>query len=72
MKSLQASYKKVIFEASPEDFIAVDNAVPCHRTLFDTSTYESRIRLSEETLASHIASAKKICAESYCSDDEAK
>ena len=60
------------FEVSPEDFIAVDNAVPCHRTPFDTSTCEWRIRLSEETLKSHIASAKKICVESDCSDDEAK
>ena len=64
--------KEINFEVSPEDFIAIDNAVPCYRTPFDTSTCEWRIRLREETLKSRIASAKKICVDSDSSDDEAE
>jgi len=44
--------------------IAFANTVPCYRTQFDTSTCEWRIYLREETLKSHIASAKKICVNS--------
>ena len=64
--------KEINFEVSPEDFIAIDNAVPCYRTPFNTSSCEWRIRLREEKFKSHIASAKKICIDSDSSDDEAE
>ena len=32
--------KEINFEVSTEDFIAIDNAAPCYRTPFDTSTCE--------------------------------
>ena len=64
--------EEINFEVSPDDFIAIDNAVACYRTPFDTSTCEWRIRLCEETFKSHIASAKKICVDSDSSDDEAE
>ena len=32
--------EEINFKVSPEDFVAVDNAVPCYRTPYDTSICE--------------------------------
>ena len=63
--------QEINFEVYSKYFIAIDNAVLCYRTPFDTSTCEWRICLRKETLKSDITSAKKICVDSD-SNDEAK
>ena len=40
--------KEINFKVSPEDFVAVDNAVLCYRAPYDTSICEWRIHLHEE------------------------
>ena len=69
-EELASLVKEINFEVSPEDFAAVEDAFLCCRTPFDSSTYELLIRLREETLTNHIASAKKVCVDGDSSDHE--